>query len=234
MPRCILRSAVGTLLMGLWVAGGCATPPAPVASPDVPQTAAPAILPPVASASWSEREPPYRLFPGDQLRVTPISAPELSTTTPVLPDGRISLPMAGAVMVADRTLAEARAEIEAAYRSLLRRPQVDLQIISVSPIEVYVGGAVKRPGPVALAGDLDILQAVILAGGLTPDAALDRVLVLRRDGEGGRVSAEINLDGAIHNRGNFDAVPLRRFDVILVPGTTGRDMGGARSGMPPR
>src|SRR5688572_23467210 len=55
-------------------------------------------------ADWSDAEPPYRLYPGDEVEVTVLSAPELSKTVTVQPDGRIALPLIGAIMVTDRTI----------------------------------------------------------------------------------------------------------------------------------
>ena len=44
-------------------------------------------------ATWSDDEPQYRLYPGDELDVAVPSAPELNKTVTVQPDGRIMLPL---------------------------------------------------------------------------------------------------------------------------------------------
>lgn len=44
-------------------------------------------------ASWSDYEPDYRFYPGDELEISLASAPELNKTVTVQPDGRISLPL---------------------------------------------------------------------------------------------------------------------------------------------
>jgi len=46
-------------------------------------------------ASWTDDEPDYRFFPGDELEVSVPSAPELSKSVTVQPDGRIALPLIG-------------------------------------------------------------------------------------------------------------------------------------------
>ena len=171
----------------------------------------------VAYADWNSDEPPYRLYPGDEVRITPVSAPELSRTAPVLPDGRVSLPLVPPVMVADRTVEEAAAAVAAAYRSVLRRPDVTVEIQRTAPIRVFVGGNVIHPGVLEIPGDVDALQAVITAGGFGADAARDRVILVRRDRSGALVRRIIDLAAVLREPRSADATPLRRFDVLYVP-----------------
>ena len=54
-------------------------------------------------AAWQDTDPAYRFYPGDSIDVTVHSAPELSRTALIGPDGRVSLPLLGNVMVAAKT-----------------------------------------------------------------------------------------------------------------------------------
>ena len=74
-------------------------------------------------ADWSEAEPEYLLYPGDQIDVRTPSAPELNQSLTVGPDGRVAMPLVGQVMAADRTLYELESELVAAYTPILRRPR---------------------------------------------------------------------------------------------------------------
>jgi protein involved in polysaccharide export with SLBB domain len=177
-----------------------------------------AAFPNIGYADWSDQEPEYRFYPGDQIDVTVPSAPELARTGVIVqPDGRITLPLIAPVMAADRTVAELQATLAQAYASQLLRPEVVIQIKTVTPLKVFVGGEVGTPGVFDMPGDINSLQAVIQAGGFKTTAKLDRVVIIRR-GPGGRAMMRtVNLQSALKSAGGVDLVPLRRFDIVYVP-----------------
>ncbi|MEI9965935.1 MAG: polysaccharide biosynthesis/export family protein [Caulobacteraceae bacterium] len=80
------------------------------------------------------------------------------------PDGRVSLPLIHAVMVADRTTTEVEAALSAAYASQLIRPDIFVSVTAAQPLKVFVGGEVDKPGVYEMPGDINALQAVIEAG----------------------------------------------------------------------
>lgn len=166
-------------------------------------------------ATWSDYEPPYRFYPGDELEVTLPSAPELSKAVTVQPDGRISLPLIGSVMAADRTLEEVHDSLVRAYSGQLRRPEVDLTP-KAAPLKVYVGGEVKTPGVLDLVGDGDALRAIIQAGDFLNSSDRKKVIILRRGPDGRGMIRTVNLHKGL-TRGDADLVPLRRFDIVYVP-----------------
>ena len=86
----------------------------------------------IGYATWSDDEPSYRLYPGDELDIAVPSAPELNKTVTIQPDGRVSLPLVGPVMVADRTTLEAEDALDGAYASQLRRPSEPRRMITTS------------------------------------------------------------------------------------------------------
>jgi len=69
---------------------------------------------------WVEYEAQYTLYPGDQLDIVVPSAPELSRTLTVGPDGRIVMPNVEPIMAAGRTFQHVEAAISAQMASLLR------------------------------------------------------------------------------------------------------------------
>ena len=91
----------------------------------------------IGYADWSDQEPDYRFFPGDEVEVSVPSAVELNKTVIVQPDGRVALPLIAPVMAADRTIAELEASITQAYASQLLRPQAQVSIKSTAPLKVF-------------------------------------------------------------------------------------------------
>jgi len=169
--------------------------------------------------AWTSDEPLYRLYPGDIIDVQIPSAPELSKTVTVQPDGRVSLPLLPPIEVADRSVLDAEAVISRAYSSQLVRPEVVINV-TAAPLKVFVGGEVDKPGVYDMPGDINALQAVIMAGGFKITAKRDQVVIIRRGAGGQAMMRTANLMRSITDPSQTDAVPLRRFDVVYVPRTS--------------
>ena len=172
----------------------------------------------IGYAAWTSEEPLYRLYPGDELDVQTPSAPELSKTVTVQPDGRVSLPLLQPIMVADRSVPDAETLISRAYSSQLLRPEVIINV-RAAPLKVFVGGEVDKPGVYDMPGDINALQAVIMAGGFKVSARRDQVVIIRRGRSGQAMMRTADLRRGIVDPGHTDLVPLRRFDVVYVPRT---------------
>lgn len=171
-------------------------------------------FPEIGFSDWSDDEPEYVLYPGDEIEIATPTAVELTRTQQIGPDGRISLPLVGQLMAADRTIAELEADASTAYASQLRRPMVEVTLKTAGPIRVWVGGEVRTPGMIEMTGDLDAYQAVIQAGDFLPGAKQDQVALIRRGRGGVRMLRAVDLRP---RRG--EVVALRRGDIIYVPRT---------------
>lgn len=209
------------LILGLGaLAGGCAggdyaaRMPLPLASQadDRVSNVGRGGFPDIPFADWSEDEPEYVLYPGDEIEIATPTAPELTRTQKIGPDGRISLPLVGQIMAADRTIAEVEADASAGYASQLRRPVVEVTLKTAAPVKVWVDGEVRTPGVYEMVGDIDAYQAVIQAGGFLPTARQNEVALIRRGRGGTRMLRAIDLRP---RRG--EVVALRRGDIIFVP-----------------
>jgi len=212
------------ILLGLAAAAG-ALPSAAAALGPPSHRPRPAPFTDIPYASWSEAEPGYLLYPGDEIEVATPSAPELTRTVKVGPDGRVSLPLIGQVMAADRSIDELQATLAAAYATQLVRPVVEVSLKNAGPLKVFVGGEVGTPGAYDMPGDIDALQAVIMAGGFKPTARTKKVVVIRR-GPGGRpLSRTVDLNDMARGGRRGDPVPLRRFDIVFVPRTSIAEVG---------
>ncbi len=171
----------------------------------------------ISFATWSDDEPGYRFYPGDQIDIATPTAPELNRTVVVAPDGRVTMPLVGQVMAADRTADDLQDELAQAYAGQLVRPVVEVSLKAAGPQRVLVGGEVGTPGWVDMGGDLDALRAVIAAGGIKATARLGEVVIIRRGRDGRPMRRTVNLSRALRDPAHADLVPLRRFDIVYVP-----------------
>ena len=176
-------------------------------------------FPNIGYATWSDAEPPYRLYPGDQLTIEVPAAPELNRTVTVQADGRISLPLLTPVMVADRSIVDAETLLSRAYASQLLRPQVSIDVKVQTPLKVFVGGEVDKPGVYDMPGDINALQAIIMAGGFKSTGRRGEVVIIRRGPDGRAMLRTVNLITGMTDPTRTTLVPLRRFDIIYVPRT---------------
>ena len=172
-------------------------------------------FPEIGFADWTEMEPEYVLYPGDEIEIATPTASELTRTQRIGQDGRISLPLVGQIMAADRTIAEVERDASDAFASQLRRPVVEITLKTAGPIRVWVAGEVRTPGVVEMNGDLDAYQAVIQAGDFLPTAKQGEVALIRRGPGGVRMMRAVDLRP---RRG--EVVALRRGDIIFVPRST--------------
>lgn len=169
-------------------------------------------FPDIPFADWTDDEPEYVLYPGDEIEVATPTAPELTRTLRVGPDGRISLPLVGQLMAADRSIAELEAACSGAYASQLVRPMVEITLKQAGPLKVWVAGEVRTPGVYDMAGDIDAYQAVVMAGDFQPTAKPEQTALIRRGPGGRRMMRVLDLRP---RRG--EVVALRRGDLIYVP-----------------
>lgn len=203
-----------TIVMGLGtlLAAGCASRGG--TSPSTAQ------FEPSRFQPWSSAAPAYRLFPGDEIDVTVHTAPELSGTVTLAPDGRVNLPLAGAIMIASQTAPEAARAIADRYASVLRDPIVEVRPASFGSQRILVGGEVRNPGIYDMpSARIGVLEAVTLAGGATNRARLRQVAVLRRADNGGVMMRTVDLRAAQAGR-LADTVPLARHDIVFAPRST--------------
>ena len=167
---------------------------------------------------WVNYEPQYTLYPGDQVDIVVASAPELSRTLTVGPDGRVVMPMTQPVMAAGRTFKHIEQELSAQLGKQLRDPRIAISPRAYAPQQIFVGGEVGQQGTYALSGPVGTLEAIIMAGGMRPTAKTSQVAVLRRAPNGGMMMRAVNIKNGMRNvRENNDNMQLRRGDIVFVP-----------------
>ena len=161
----------------------------------------------------------YLLAPGDTLEIIVHSAPDLSRTVTVGPDGRFRIPYSGPVRAAARTVEDVRFSVQAAMADELNDPDIDVLLVTTASQRVFVGGEVRQAGMFELPGQIDPLQAIIMAGGLTDRGEARTVILMRRLFGGDVKTTVLDLEAGLYDPTLADWGPLRRFDVIYVPST---------------
>ncbi len=160
---------------------------------------------------------PYLLAPGDKIDVIVHTAPELSRQLVIGPDGRVRMPLADPVMAMALTPDELAAQLRSSLALELIDPDLDVIATEFASQKFFVGGEVRAPGIFDLPGQIDPLQAIVMAGGLTRDAQPKDVLLIRRLPGGEVRSALIDVRSGLRDPALATWLPLRRFDVIYVP-----------------
>lgn len=166
--------------------------------------------------NWREEDQAYRFYPGDKFRMDVRTAPELSAELTIAPDGRITLPTIGPVMAAGQTVRQLQATLENSYGNELRDPAMVITPTEFGSQKVFVGGEVKQAGVFELPGEIDVLQAILLAGGWTNESQPTKVIVMRRQPGGEMMTRVVDVRNGLARRDLYDIGPLRRFDVVYV------------------
>jgi polysaccharide biosynthesis/export protein len=167
-----------------------------------------------AAAPPATAEEPYRIGKEDVLDVSVWRDPDLSRTLPVRPDGFITLPMVGEVQAEGRTTVELEQEIVSRLQKYIQSPRVTVMVREVNSARVYVTGEVQKPGGFPLRGQMTVLQALAMAGGLTEFADRDGMMVIRAN-NGPHIS--VRYSDLVARRTQGADFPLQPGDTVVVP-----------------
>lgn len=172
---------------------------------------------------WSVAEtyesPQYQINPGDVLSVYVWNEDSVSQKDVLVrPDGRISMPIVGEVLVGGKTIDETKTLLSSRLSAfLIDKPVVTVSVVQLNGNTVFVLGKVARPGQFVILGRMDVTQALALAGGTTTFAKENEIKVLRRDQSGVQTAISFNY-GKIENGKNLEEnILIQSGDVVLVP-----------------
>ncbi len=161
----------------------------------------------------------FRLGTGDRVRVGLWGEQKFEHDLEVGPDGRVSLPLIGAVALGGLTLDEARVTLAQRYKATYVDPVVTLGLLEARSLVVHVLGEVARPSTVGFARGATVLGAVLAAGGFRAETAdLTEVRLVRRRLGGAPQAFAIDLEGVL--AGERADAWLEPGDVVLVPART--------------
>ncbi len=170
---------------------------------------------PVAAATPSYR---YVIGPLDTLSIIVWRNPELTTTVPVRPDGRITTPLVEDLPALGRNPTDLARDIEKSLARYIRDPVVTVLVTGFQgPYgeQVRVIGEAGKPQALPYRQNMTLLDVMIQVGGLTDFAAGNRAILVR-GAEGGRKYA-VRLNDLV-KRGDISAnVDVQPGDVVIIP-----------------
>ena len=151
----------------------------------------------------------------DALSVSVWKEPELTKNVNVRPDGKISFPLVGDLQASGKTPRQLAQTLTEALGRFIKEPIVTVTVEQINNFKVYVIGEVGSQGELNLKRRTRLLQAIALAGGLSPYASKSIVIV--RDEAGREVRTEIDYRKVISGERPELNIYLKPGDTIIVP-----------------
>lgn len=170
-------------------------------------------------------EPPpsrsdYLIGPGDTLQVFVWRSPELSTSIPVRPDGKISTPLVEDMVAVGKSPAQLARDIERVLAEYVRSPTVNIIVANAAGAlsQIKVFGEVKVPQSVPFRDGLRVLDVVLVAGGFTEFAAPNRTKLVRAAvGDQKPKEERVRLGDLVQKGDMTQNLLLKPGDVLVVP-----------------
>jgi polysaccharide export outer membrane protein len=232
LHRCLRLRAVS--LLALLLAAGAGTALGQPELPDAPPPSSPAALPPadlggpapdslppdpppVATPGTPVVPPDYKLGPEDVVEISVWREDTLKGSYLVRPDGYVSFPLAGEILAEGRTASEIRADITDKLKKFLSDPVVSVTVVRVSAQKIYVIGRVAKPGEFVSGRYIDVLQALSMAGGLTPFATPNDIRIMRKLPGGTQQVIPFRYNDVVKGKNLEQNIILKPGDVVVVP-----------------
>lgn len=176
------------------------------------------FLSPLAlAAEGAAGQPPnYRISPEDLLDISVWKEPDLQREVIVRPDGGVSFPLVGDIRAAGKTPEQLEAEIAEEIQAYVPGAVVTVSILEIRGLRIYVSGNVEDPGQYTVGRYVDVVQAITLAGGLTPFANAGDIRIIRREG-GSETIFKFDYREVQRGRNLEQNIMLQPDDVVMVP-----------------
>jgi polysaccharide export outer membrane protein len=173
---------------------------------------------PAAPATAAKSDYRYIIGPLDTLNIVVWRNPELSLTTQVRPDGRISTPLVEDVQALGRNPAELARDLEKALARYIRDPVVTVIVSGFAgpaSEQVRIVGEAAKPQAVPYRQNMTLLDVMVVVGGLTDFADGNRAVLVRGSEKGKTYSVRLN---DLIRRGDISAnVDVKPGDVLIIP-----------------
>lgn len=162
--------AIGVVVavLGMVALSGCTLPVSPVSDAQA-----------AAAAAATPDQDKYLLGPEDAIEISVWKEPDLTKQLVVRPDGKITYPLIGEVQASGRTVKQLQEEILKRLEKYVTDAHVTVILLKAQNYKIYVTGKVNKPGDFMVGKPVNVMQAISMAGGLTPFASPGSIMVLR-------------------------------------------------------
>jgi polysaccharide export outer membrane protein len=171
---------------------------------------------PVSAQDTDEAREPYTINPGDLLEISVWKELDLQRQVLVRPDGAFSFPLSGDIVAQGRTVEDVRRELTSRLATYIPDLVVTVTVAEINGNKIFVIGQVKTPGVFVVNPRVDVIQALSIAGGMTPFAQVNNIKILRRRGSQQTI-LEFRYSDIIKGENLEQNVLLEVGDVVLVP-----------------
>ncbi len=158
----------------------------------------------------------YVIGPGDVIEIIVWKNEELSKVAPVAPDGKLHFPLIGEVVAGGKTVAQLKAAVEEKISRFVPNPELSVGLQQINSMMIYVIGRVTRPGRLVLNSNLNVLQALSMAGGPNTFAKRDEIKIFRETDDGTRIF-DFDYEDVTKGLHLEQNIVLERGDIIVVP-----------------
>jgi polysaccharide export outer membrane protein len=190
---------------------------APAALAQNTRTAAITPAPATAAGRTGAPDASYTVKPGDVLAISVWKEPDLQGPVLIRPDGQFSFPLAGQMDAHGKTVQDIQQMITDKLRKYISDPVVTVSIQEIKGNKIYVIGQVQKPGDFVVNPRVDVMQALSMAGGTTPFAALGDIMILRRSDTGQQQAIPFRYTDVVRGRNLDQNITLQAGDVVVVP-----------------
>ena len=160
----------------------------------------------------------YIIGAEDVLEITVWRNPDLSKLVQVRPDGRVSMPIIRDVMAVGKTPSQLAEEMTTKLKEYVQNPVVAISLKEVLSSNIFVLGEVAHPGKFPLKSKTTLLQGITIAGGFTPIAARNQIVIFRfTESAPGMKRLTASYDEIVLRGGITENFELKPGDTVVVP-----------------
>jgi polysaccharide biosynthesis/export protein len=160
--------------------------------------------------------PSYRLGAEDVLKISVWKDESLTAEVAILTDGFVSFPLVGTIRAGGKTIDQFTDDLKKALAYFVSDPSVSVVVAEAKSLKIYVIGKVNRPGEFLVGHQTDVMQALSLAGGITPYASQSNIKILRRLDER-QIVFPFDYGDVMKGNSLEQNIQLERWDVVMVP-----------------
>lgn len=166
-----------------------------------------------------EETPIYVIGSGDSLNIFVWRNPELSATTTVRPDGRITTPLIEDVQASGKTSTQLARDMEKELATYIKNPVVTVMVGGFKgPFDqqIRVVGQAAQPQALPFMDGMTVLDVMIAVGGITQYASGNRATIVRNT-DGNPQQFRVRLSDLL-NAGDISAnVRMLPGDILIIP-----------------